>query len=129
LVVVDVLRKVGAGEAALVGHDEEKVVLEPRRDLAPGAVRFGEAVEQDHRGVLGIAGQRDVQRHAGAQGESVNFRHLMYCANMMRKPSGVRTGISRQPQGLSFGSARISVPRATNSRCNASTSGVAMNAN
>ena len=37
------------GKAALVGHDEAEAVLEQRRDLAPGPVRFGKAVEQDDR--------------------------------------------------------------------------------
>ena len=55
------------GEPALVGHDEEKAVSEPRRDLAPGAVQFREAVEQDHRRVGADRRQGDVQRHSGAQ--------------------------------------------------------------
>ena len=38
-----------AGKAALIGHDQTEAVLKQRRDPAPGAVRFGKAVEQDHR--------------------------------------------------------------------------------
>ena len=67
LISLDLLRPVRPGKAALVGHDEEEAILEPRRDLAPGAVRFGKAVEQDDRRVRRIAGQRDIQRHAGAK--------------------------------------------------------------
>ena len=70
----DVLRQVRSGKAALVGHDQEKVVLEPRRDLAPGAVRFGKAVEQDHGRIRRIAGKRDVERDPGARAQSAGTR-------------------------------------------------------
>ena len=75
LVRLDVLRPVGSGEAALVGHDQIKAVLKPRRDLAPGAVRFGKAMEQDDRRVCRIAGQRDIQSHSGAQRNAPELGH------------------------------------------------------
>jgi len=67
IIVGYVLRQVRPGKAPLVGHDEEELVLETRRDFAPGAVRFGEAVKQDDCGLLRVAGQRDVQRHSRAK--------------------------------------------------------------
>ena len=46
---LDLLRPVRCPEPAQVGHDQPEPVVEQRRDPAPGAVRFGKAVEQDHR--------------------------------------------------------------------------------
>ena len=75
LVVVHVLREVRTGEPALVGHDEKEVLLKPRCDHAPGAMRFGEAVEEDDGGILWIARQRDIERDAGAEAELAELGH------------------------------------------------------
>jgi hypothetical protein len=69
----DLCRPVRTGKAALVGHDEKQTVVEQRRDLAPGAVRFGKAVEQDHRRCRGVAGKRDVEGDSGAERDPLEF--------------------------------------------------------
>ena len=74
-VLTDVLRPVGSREPALVRHHKEEVTFEPRRDFAPRAMRFREAVEQDDRGLGRIAGQRDVERHPGADRNAAKLGH------------------------------------------------------
>ena len=73
-VILDVLRPVRAGEAALVGHDQPELVLQPRRDPAPGAVRFRKAVEQDDRRRVLRPAERDVEGDAGRQGDAGGTR-------------------------------------------------------
>ena len=63
----DVLRSVAVAKAAQVGHDQPEAVAEQWRDLGPGAVRFGKAVEQDDRRGVGGAGNGDVHRDAGRE--------------------------------------------------------------
>ena len=61
------------GEAALVGREDEMVLGEVGDLVAPGAVQFGKAVEQDDRGVRGIAGDRDIELDAGGQGHTLQL--------------------------------------------------------
>ena len=75
LVRLQLLWAVGSGKAALVGHDQVEVVLQPRRDLAPGAMRFGKAVKQDYGRARAIAGQRNIERDAGAQRNAPKLGH------------------------------------------------------
>ena len=75
LVILDLLRPVRAGEAALVGHDQTEIVLEQRRELAPGAVRFGKAVEEDDRRLRRAPAERDVEGDAGRQRDAADFGH------------------------------------------------------
>ena len=71
----DLLRAVAVAEAAQVGHDQAEAVGEHGGDFGPGAVRFGEAVEQDDGRGIGRAGERDVQRDPGREGEAALFGH------------------------------------------------------
>ena len=67
-IVLDVLRPVGAGEAALVGHDE--VEARPAsRGASSRQVRCdsGKPWSRMTAGERGIARQRDVERDAGAE--------------------------------------------------------------
>ena len=61
------LRLIRRTEPALIGHDQPKAVGQQWRHAAPGAVRFGEAVEQDDRRRLRRTGERDIERNAGRQ--------------------------------------------------------------
>ena len=57
---LDLLRPVAVAEPALVGHDQPQLVRQQGHQLAPGAVRFREAVQQDHRRRVFRPGQRDI---------------------------------------------------------------------
>ena len=74
-IIGDILRFVARPEPAQVGHDQAKVALEQRHQRAPGAVRFGEAVDQDHRWRIGRPGERDVHRDPGGKGEAALSDH------------------------------------------------------
>ena len=50
-----------------IGPTNLIVQPDPRRDLAPGPVRFREAVEQDHRGLALVSGGGDVEGNASAE--------------------------------------------------------------
>ena len=75
LIFRDIGRPVRSSEAPLVGHDKPEPVLQPRRKLAPRAVRFRETMEQDHRRVRRIARKRDVQRHSSPERDAPELRH------------------------------------------------------
>ena len=66
-VVLDVLRLVRSAEAALVRADDEMIRGQRGRDLAPGAVRFGEAVQEDDRLPAPRPAGGDVEGDAGGQ--------------------------------------------------------------
>ena len=53
----------------------QPTLFQPRRNLPPRAVRFGEAVEQDHRRIRMIARQCDIQIHARAERDAPELGH------------------------------------------------------
>src|SRR5258705_1956711 len=57
---LDLLRAVRSREPALIRYDQIEIVPKLRHDVAPGAMRFGKAGEQDDRRIRWIAGQWDV---------------------------------------------------------------------
>ena len=58
------------------------------RDRAPGAVRFGKAVEQDDRLAASRPAVLDVERDAGGQGDAGGAQNRSWIAHRLGRPRG-----------------------------------------
>src|SRR3546814_7105352 len=83
-VILDALGLGRARIAALIGRDDEMVGGERGDLVPPGAMRFGETVEQDDRRRGGIAGGRS-EEHTSELQSLMRISYAVFCLKKKKK--------------------------------------------